>query len=118
MGDTIKHRKNRKTSQDPLADDLLRRCSPLLTAAVVGSYLIAPGVWQWNRAAARAQARTAITQIDVEPGPVDPQLVAAVARRPPPVPAVRADHHHLPRHRLQQVQVHGDAAGLRHCRCG
>ena len=50
----------------------------------MGSYLIAPGVWQWNRAAARAQARTAITQIDVEPGPVDPQLVSGCG------------HHHQP----------------------
>lgn len=54
----------------------------LLSTAVVAAYLILPGMWQWNRAAMRAEthgtSRPAV-QVDTVSGPVDPALVAKLA---------------------------------------
>lgn len=48
-----------------------------LSAAAVGGYLAGPGLWQWKHAEARARARShELTQIDVDPGPMDVALVA------------------------------------------
>ena len=52
-----------------------------LSTAAVGAYLIGPGMWQWQHAKSRANARETpeIFQVDTEPGPVDPALVARLA---------------------------------------
>jgi hypothetical protein len=46
----------------------------ILSVVVVGVYVAAPGVWQWNRAAAQVEAHK-IHEVDTAPGPVDEQMV-------------------------------------------
>jgi peptidoglycan/xylan/chitin deacetylase (PgdA/CDA1 family) len=46
----------------------------LLSAMVVAAYLVVPGMWQWNRAEAKVEAKR-IHQVDTVPGEVDGALV-------------------------------------------
>ena len=77
VGDTM-NPKPRKKCWAPIYSVILT----LLSTAVVAAYLILPGMWQWNRAAMRAEthgtSRPAV-QVDTVSGPVDPALVAKLA---------------------------------------
>jgi poly-beta-1,6-N-acetyl-D-glucosamine N-deacetylase len=63
----MKHRKNRWPR-------IYSAVLTLLASAIVATYLIMPGVWQWDRAEAQVEARE-IHQMDTVAGPIDAQLV-------------------------------------------
>ena len=46
----------------------------VLSAAVVASYLLLPGMWQWGHAEAKVEAKK-LHQVDTVPGPIDEKLV-------------------------------------------